>query len=153
MDWGWFSENAWAGWLGAGLLLATAELVSLDLVLLMLAVGAFAGAATSALGAGAALSTIVAAVVALAMLGLARPSLIRRLHRGPELASGVKALVGAPAVVLELVDAHSGQVKIGGEVWSARSFDPTLRLDVGSRVNVYEIDGATAVVYPEDPLG
>ncbi|MGH1565720.1 NfeD family protein [Mumia sp. DW29H23] len=146
----WLSDNGWAGWLGLGLLLAVAELMSLDLVLLMLAVGAFAGAGAAAFGAPFAVSALVASAVSLAMLLLARPSMIKRLHRGPDLATGTKALIGSSAVALTAVDAHQGQVKIGGETWSARSFDPAVTIEEGTRVSVFEIDGATAVVYPEE---
>ena len=147
--WNWLADNGWAGWLGAGLLLATAELLSLDLVLLMLAVGAFSGAVAAAVGAPFAVSALVATAVSLAMLLLARPSMVRHLHRGPELATGTKALIGTSAVALTPVDAATGQVKIGGETWSARSYDPAVVIEEGARVAVFEIDGATAVVYPE----
>ncbi|KAA1419944.1 NfeD family protein [Mumia zhuanghuii] len=146
---GWLSDNAWAGWVAAGLLLATAELMSLDLVLLMLAVGAFAGAGTAALGGSFAVSALVASVVSLLMLFLARPSMVKRLHRGPDLVSGTTALIGSSAVALTTVDANQGQVKLGGETWSARSYDPSVTIEAGAKVSVFEIDGATAVVYPE----
>ncbi|MFD1827783.1 MULTISPECIES: NfeD family protein [Mumia] len=148
--WEWLGDNAWAGWLGLGLLLATAELLSLDLVLLMLAVGAFAGAGTAALGASVAVSAVIAIAVSLAMLLLARPSMVKRLHTGPDLKTGTKALVGASGVALSTVDATQGQVKLGGETWSARAFDPGVTIEEGTRVAVFEIDGATAVVYPEE---
>jgi membrane protein implicated in regulation of membrane protease activity len=37
-------------------------------------------------------------------------------------------------------------VKIGGEVWSARSYDEDQVLEPGARVEVLKIDGATALV-------
>ncbi len=148
--WEWLGDNAWAAWLGLGLVLATAELVSLDLVLLMLAVGAFAGAGSAALGASIAVSAVVAIVVSLAMLFLARPSMVKKLHRGPELKTGTKALVGASGVALSEVDATQGQIKLGGETWTARSFDPSVTIGPGTKVAVFEIDGATAVVYPAE---
>ena len=61
--------------------------------------------------------------------------------------TGTAALEGAHAVVLERVDARGGRVKIGGEVWSARSFDEAQVLEPGARVEVMKIEGATALVY------
>lgn len=148
--WQWLSDNGWAGWIGLGLLLAIGEMLSLDLVMLMLAVGAFGGAIAAALGAPFAVSALVATVIALAMLLLARPSMLKRLHGGPEITTGTKALIGSSGLALTAIDAHQGQVKLGGETWSARSFDPHVTIDEGARVSVFEIDGATAVVYPED---
>ncbi|KHL11196.1 membrane protein implicated in regulation of membrane protease activity [Mumia flava] len=148
--WDWFAENAWAAWTALGLFLLVVEMLSLDLVFLMLAFGAFAGGVTSAVGGGLVLSVLVAVVVAFGMLWLARPSMLRRLHSGPDLRSGVAALVGQSAVVVEAIDRDHGQVKLDGEIWSARSFDPHRPIASGARVSVLEIDGATAVVFPED---
>jgi membrane protein implicated in regulation of membrane protease activity len=44
------------------------------------------------------------------------------------------------------VDGNGGQVKIGGEVWSARAYDEDRVIEPGTRVEVMEIDGATALV-------
>jgi membrane protein implicated in regulation of membrane protease activity len=62
------------------------------------------------------------------------------------LRSGTAALVGTRAVVLERVDADHGQVKIGGEVWTARPYDEDDVFEPGARVDVMKIDGATALV-------
>ena len=48
---------------------------------------------------------------------------------------------------------HSGRVRIGGEEWSARSYDETdetLVIPVGRTVDVMQIEGATALVYPRE---
>jgi membrane protein implicated in regulation of membrane protease activity len=50
-------------------------------------------------------------------------------------------------LVLERVDAHSGRVKLGGEIWTARSYDEEQVLEPGQSVDVIEIKGATALVY------
>ena len=54
--------------------------------------------------------------------------------------------MGTRALVLERVDGEGGQVKIGGEIWSARSYDEDEILEPGTRVDVMEIKGATALV-------
>ena len=60
--------------------------------------------------------------------------------------TGVAALVGTEAVVLEAVDGRDGRIKLAGEVWSARAYDGDSVFSVGQRVHVLEIDGATALV-------
>ena len=146
----WLSDNAWVGWAGAGVLLAIVEIVSLDLVLLMLAVGAFAGSATAAFGAALAPTIIVAVATSVAMLYFVRPSIVRRMHGGPELTTGAAALVGEHAVVLDRIGRTGGRIKLAGEVWTARSYDSSVELEPGTEVAVLEIDGATAVVFPQD---
>ncbi|MDO9379954.1 MAG: NfeD family protein [Nocardioidaceae bacterium] len=148
--WQWWGDNSWAAWATGGVLLAAAELVSLDLVLLMLASGAFAGAIGDGLGAPLAVNIGLAVVVAVSMLGLVRPPMMRKLHRGAHLEDGARALVGTDAVVTTAVSRDGGQVRMHGEIWTARSYDETAVLEPGTRVQVFEIDGATAVVYPHD---
>jgi membrane protein implicated in regulation of membrane protease activity len=63
-----------------------------------------------------------------------------------QLRSGTAALVGQRAVVLQRVDAQSGQIKLGGEVWTARPYDEDDVYEPGQRVDVMKIDGATALV-------
>jgi membrane protein implicated in regulation of membrane protease activity len=148
--WGWLGDHAWVGWASLGLLLAVAELLSLDLVLLMLAAGAFAGALAAALGADFLIALLVAIATASALLVLVRPSIVRRMRAGPELTTGYEALVGSSGVVLATVTEHGGEVKLAGEVWTARCFEPNTVIEPGTKVAVFAIDGATAVVYPND---
>ncbi len=62
--------------------------------------------------------------------------------------TGTAALVGRDAIVLERIANHDGVgcVKIGGEVWTARSYDDDEVIDPGEQVQVVEIRGATALV-------
>jgi membrane protein implicated in regulation of membrane protease activity len=140
------SDNQWVLWLALSVGLAAAELVSLDLILLMLAVGALGGAVVAAVQGPVILQVLVALAVSLGMLTFVRPNVVHRLHRGPELTTGHAALVGKQAIVLETVDARTGRIKLRGQIWSARSVDESV-IAPGSTVDVYEIDGATAVVY------
>ncbi|MEP6695782.1 MAG: NfeD family protein [Pseudonocardiales bacterium] len=137
---------AWLIWIIAAAVLAGGELLSLGLVLIMFAVGAAAAAGSAALGGGPLLQAIVFAVVSLGMLLGVRPVARRHMTAG-HTRTGVEALTGAQALVLEPVDRHTGRVKIGGEVWTARSYDETETFAVGEHVNVMEISGATALVW------
>lgn len=149
----WLQENAWALWLGAAMVLGVAELASLDLVLLMLAVGCLAGAGVAAAHLPFLVQALAAVVASVAMLALVRPSVVRRLHSGPALLHGAEALVGTEGFALTEVDARSGQVKLGGEVWTARPYDDSAVIPSGARVQVFEIRGATAYVHEVPELG
>jgi membrane protein implicated in regulation of membrane protease activity len=54
--------------------------------------------------------------------------------------------VGTRGVVLERVDGDGGQIKLAGEVWTARSYDEDEVIEAGARVEVLQIQGATALV-------
>jgi membrane protein implicated in regulation of membrane protease activity len=145
----WLGEHAWVAWLGFATFLGIAELVSLDLVLAMLAVGAGGGAVAAALGAGVGVQIIVAGVTAVAMLGFVRPSLVARLHQGPDLVLGTRKLIGQRATVTQRITGlNVGQVKLAGETWSASPYDENDTIEVGATVEVFEIRGATAFVHP-----
>ncbi|MBB5158155.1 NfeD family protein [Saccharopolyspora phatthalungensis] len=136
-------------WLIAGVLLVAAELLSGDFVLVMLGAAALGAAGTSALGAPLPVDAAVFAVLGLGLIFLARPALKRRMQLPGELKTNVDALVGKRAKVESTVDAHSGQVRIDGALWSARAFDETQVIEAGQTVTVMEIAGATAVVWAE----
>lgn len=145
----WLQEHAWQTWLGLAALLGVLEMFSLDLVLIMLAAGAGVGMVAALLGLPGFVQIILAAVASLAALTLARPSMVKRLHGGPELSLGHGKLVGQQGVVTEDISGlATGRVKLGGELWSATPYDETLSISAGETVEVLEIRGATAVVYP-----
>ncbi|MBB0246600.1 NfeD family protein [Streptomyces alkaliphilus] len=112
----------------------------------MLSVGAVAGAITAGVTDSLPLQVVVFAVVSTALIIVVRPIAKRSRAQLPGVSTGVDALLGQSAVVVERVDGNRGQVKLAGEVWSARSLDTGEVFEPGSRVSVVEIDGATAVV-------
>ena len=61
---------------------------------------------------------------------------------------GSDALVGRSALVTREVSASGGLVHLTGEDWSARSFDEDLVIPAGTRVDVFLIQGATALGHP-----
>jgi membrane protein implicated in regulation of membrane protease activity len=66
----------------------------------------------------------------------------------PSIRTGTAALVGKPAMVLERIanDEGVGVVRIDGEVWTARAYMDDEQYEAGTRVQVVEIRGATALV-------
>lgn len=112
----------------------------------MFAIGALAAALSSVLGAGGALQVVVFLAVSVALVGVVRGVALRHRDTRPELRTGVDALKGRQALVLERVDSRTGRIKLGGEIWSARSYDATQVFEAGEEVDVVEIQGATAVV-------
>ena len=143
----WFQDHMWETWTGLAILLGVAELFSLDLVLLMLALGAGVGVLTALIGLPVAVQILAALAASVAMLALVRPSMVKRLQSGPELTLGHDALVGRTGVAVTEITGDGGQVRIGGELWSARAYDDTTVIEPGARVDVFQIKGATALVH------
>jgi len=112
-----------------------------------IAVAAAVSAIAAALGLGWVLDLAVFVVGSGASLGVLRPIARRHIRVPLSMRTGSAALVGSSAVVTEQVDLNGGRVRIGGEVWSARAMDEDQVLEPGTRVQVAEIQGATALVY------
>lgn len=141
----------WYWWVLAAIALAGAEIVAGQLVLLMLAAGALMGAVASLAGLPLIWQVLVAVLISALMLVLVRPVALRHMKSAdPDLRTGVDAVKGAKGIVLETVDAHDGRVKVNGEIWSARSYDPYLTIAVGGTISVVTIEGATAIVLPAE---
>ena len=139
---------AWIAWSIAAVLLAVGEILTPGLFFLgPVALAAVAGAVASLAGAAFWLQLVVFVASSFASLGLLRPIARRHLSMPHAIRTGTAALVGAPAVVLQRVDSHGGRVRIGGEEWTARSYVPDQVLEPGMKVEVAEIQGATALVY------
>ncbi len=138
--------DAWVWWVIVAAGLAVVEILTLDLVFVMLAAGALGAAGVGGADGNVALQIAVAIVVALAGLVGLRPVALRHLKNTPELRTGTAALVGKEALVLEDVGPQGGRVKLNGEVWSARSYDGASVFAAGQSIAVLQIDGATALV-------
>ncbi|GAA14373.1 NfeD family protein [Gordonia alkanivorans] len=135
-------------WLAAAIVLVVAEMFGGELVLLMLAGGALAAAGVDFVWEPPLwVDGLVFAAVSMLLLVAVRPVAKRHMLNRPSVLMNTEALEGQPAVVTETVDGDDGRVKIGGDIWSARSVDPAQVLEPGTHVTVVEIDGATAVVW------
>jgi membrane protein implicated in regulation of membrane protease activity len=138
--------DAWVWWLVGAAALGIPLVVTAMPEFGMLAAGAVAGAVVAALGGGAVPQVVVFAVVSVALIAVVRPIANRHSTARPALRTGIDALKGRQAVVLERVDRRGGRIKLAGEVWSARPLDNDQSYDVGQEVDVVEIEGATAVI-------
>ena len=136
----------WVIWAIAAAALAGGEVLTLGFFLGLLALGAAVAAIAGAVGLSVELQVALFAVTSVASLAFIRPIALRHIKTPARLKSGTAALVGARAIVLERVDADRGQVKIGGEIWTARAYDEDDVFEPGARVDVMKIDGATALV-------
>ncbi|WP_322982403.1 NfeD family protein [Streptomyces sp. S584] len=142
----------WFVWLLAAAALGAAEFFTLTLVLGLLAGAALVAAVVAGVGVGLLGQIVALAAAAAAGLLLVRPVALRHMAQQPITREGSDALIGKQAEVVREVTGTHGLVRLAGEEWSARALDDSLVIPVGARVDVMEIDGATAVVYPRELL-
>lgn len=143
--------ESWIVWLIVAAVLGVAELVTITFAFGIIAVAAVVAAVVGAFHLDLGIQLAAFVVAAGAGLGFVRPVAIRHLKQPPALRTGTAALVGRSAIVLEEVNEHSGRVRIEGEEWSSRPYlDESLVIPVGAKVDVMQIKGATALVYPRE---
>ena len=142
--------ESWIVWLVLAAVLGVAEIMTTTLAFGLIAVGAVAAGVVGVAGGGLLFQLIAFGVASAAGLGVVRPIAVRHIKQPPLLRTGSAALVGRSAIVLEEVSEHSGRIRIGGEEWSSRAYDESLVIPVGTKVDVMQIDGATALVYPRE---
>lgn len=139
---------AWFVWLLAAAALGAAEFFTLTLVFGLLAGAALVAAVVAGVGIGLLGQLVAFAAAAAAGFVIIRPVALRHMTQQPITREGSDALIGKRAEVLQEVTATRGLIKLSGEVWSARALDENLVIPVGAQVDVMEIEGATAIVYP-----
>ena len=143
--------ESWIVWLIVAAVLGVAELVTITFAFGILAVAAVVAAVVGAFHIDLGIQLAAFVVAAGAGLGFVRPIAIRHIKQPPALRTGTAALVGRSAIVLEEVNEHAGRVRIEGEEWSSRPYlDESLVIPVGTKVDVMQIKGATALVYPRE---
>ncbi|GAB3958236.1 NfeD family protein [Actinoallomurus acanthiterrae] len=143
---------AWVVWLIVAAVLGIAEVTTLTFALGLMAVGALVAAVTASAGLPVLVQVLAFGATSAAGLAAVRPIAVRHIKQPPLLRSGTAALVGREALALTEVSRYSGRVRIGGEEWSARPYDPGVVIPEGAAVDVLAIEGVTALVHPqEDP--
>jgi membrane protein implicated in regulation of membrane protease activity len=140
--------NAWVIWLIAAVIFAVGEMLTTSFFLAPFAGGATIAALLALAGAGATIEWAAFLVVSILLLAALRP--IARDHQRTQakIRTGTAALVGQTATVVERIANAEGVgcVRLDGEIWTARAYDEDETYEPGTRVQVLEIRGATALV-------
>ncbi|MEV4246148.1 NfeD family protein [Streptosporangium canum] len=141
----------WVIWLILAVVLGIAEIFTLTTALGLLGGAALFAGLAAVIGLPVPLQLLVFTAALAAGVVVVRPIARRQLRQtSSKQRFGIQALVGKPAYVVREVTGRDGRVQIGGEEWSARAYDETLVIPAGAVVDVIEIEGATALVYPRE---
>ncbi|MHB0927499.1 MAG: NfeD family protein [Candidatus Nanopelagicales bacterium] len=132
-------------WIAGGGVLVALEMATTNLVLGSVGLAALGAGLVTWLGADPLWQALVFALLAIVTLGLLRPLALRNLRRrSPGLTTNVERLLRAEGYAVTEVTARVGQVKLKGEVWTARTRGADIAADTA--IIVVAIEGATAIV-------
>jgi membrane protein implicated in regulation of membrane protease activity len=142
--------GAWIIWLALAGVLVGAELLTLTLDFVLVAVAALVAALVALTGLAVPFQLLAFIVAAIGTLGVVRPIARSHVRMPPVRRFGIDALIGREATALSEISRSAGLVRIGGEDWTARPYDPDLVIAEGSAVDVLAIEGVTALVHPRE---
>jgi membrane protein implicated in regulation of membrane protease activity len=132
-------------WLLATGALFVVEMITANLLFASLALSAGAAMVTAWAGGDFLAQGLAFSISAGITIFLIRPIALREIaKRSPKTATNTDALIGVSAKTLMETTEESGQVRLKGEVWSARSQSGSI--PAGQSVTVLAIDGAEAIV-------
>lgn len=148
----WIFDNFWSFWLIMMLLLISVQVVTGEMTFLLMAAGALTAIVADVLGAPLYVQFIITAVISIASLLWLRSFDTKRKANdtGPSPWS-VNRYVGRVGEVTQEVTVSQGMVRIGNEIWSARTYDP-VPIPAESPVVIQQIEGAIVWVAPSARL-
>ena len=135
-----------AVWMMALVGLVIGEAITVGLTFIWFAVGALGALLVSALGASVWVQVAVFLGLSALALILVRPVAARLLKPGVS-PTNADRILGQTALVTQTIDniAQTGQVKLGGQVWTARSEDGGV-IPEQSKVRILRIEGVKVIV-------
>ena len=139
----------WVIWVVAAVVLVIVEATTTAFVAIYFGFAALVTAMAAVVGLPVALQLVVFGVVSVGSMVLTRPALRQAAGRTTGIRTGVDAMQGRVGVVVRpIAELDPGQVKIGGETWTARSFFDGESIPEGARIEVVRVEGVTALVVP-----
>lgn len=141
-------------WLLLASIFIVVEIITLGLTTIWFGGGAFVAAIAAACGASLPVQIILFMAVSLALLFLTRPIAVKHLDVNTQ-KTNAEALIGQNAVVLQEINnlAETGQAKINGMEWTARTKEDGITVPAGENVKVVEIQGVKLLVEKVEQQG
>ena len=136
-------------WLLAAAVFLVAEILTLGLTSIWFAGGAVVGALLAGLHFPFYIQIIGFAAVSAVLLLLTRPLATKYLN-SKTIRTNAESLIGSTCIVTEPIDnlKATGQVSIGGQIWTARTISDDILLDKDTKVRVESISGVKLIVSP-----
>ena len=135
-------------WIAFAVVMSVCEAYTSQLVSIWFVVGAVGAAITTIFTQDIFIQTIVFVVLTIVALVATRPLVKRFKNSHEKVSTNSDRLIGRIGVMLTDIDSleATGQVKVEGEVWTAKSLSQPLKKE--NRVKVLSIEGVKLIVEP-----
>ena len=139
-------------WFASIVLFFIIEGMTFSLVCIWFAGGSIAALVTSLLGFGAAVQFSAFVVVSAILLALVRP-MAKRYATSRKTRTNADRVIGNVGVVIKQIDPlkNEGQIRVLGQIWSAKPEDGSSVIAADSHVEVMAISGVKVVVREAAP--
>lgn len=140
------TENATVIWFVLLIVFGVTEAVTVQLVSVWFAIGSLGALIASFSGASISAQVTVFIIVSIICIVATRPT-VKKLHSKSIQSTNADRCIGQDAVVIEEIDNmnSTGQVKVNGNVWTARSENNEI-IPKESIVKIIKIEGVKLIV-------
>lgn len=137
----------WIFWLIAAGVFFIIEMATIGFLVFWLGIGALLAMLTSFITDSILIQVLVFVITSIILLIFTRPLVNKFIKVPKEIKTNAYSIIGKKAIVISKINniEGNGQVKIDGDVWSAKSFDDE-DIPENTEVEIVEIDGVKAVV-------
>lgn len=137
----------WQFWLILSGIFFVIEIATVGFLVFWFAIGALFAMVVSLFTSNIAIQTTVFVVSSTILLFFTRKFFNKVTKKENEIQTNAYSIIGKRGIVTKNIDPieGKGQIKVGTEVWSAKSVDDR-KIEVGIEVEILEIDGVKAVV-------
>jgi len=137
----------WQFWIILAGLFFVIEMATVGFLVFWFGVGSLIAMVISLFTSNLAIQTAVFVFSSTILLFFTRPFVNKFTKKDKEVQTNAYSIIGKKGIVIKTIDpiAGKGQVKIGTEVWSAKSSEDQ-KIEKGLEVEVLEIDGVKAIV-------
>ena len=137
-------------WIGFAVIMVVCEAFTSQLVSIWFVLGAVSAAVTTIFTPSIAIQSAVFLIVSLVALIVTKPLVKKLKEKRGVTSTNADRLVGRTGVVIsDIADTHTvGQVKVEGEIWSAKSEKAPLNKDI--KIKVLAIEGVKLIVEPTE---
>ena len=136
-------------WLVAAAVFVVIEIMTMGLTTIWFAGGALVGAVMAAVSLPLWSQIIAFAVISVILLILTRPWALKYVN-SITINTNLDILIGHTVLVTQYIDNLNakGQVKVRGQIWTARSISDEVKLHEGQKVSIESISGVKVIVKP-----
>ena len=137
----------WKFWLVISGICFAIEAVTIGFLVFWFGIGALLALAISFLTNNIFIQSTVFLISSTLLMFLTRPFVKKFSKQKDDVSTNAYSIIGKEALVVEDIDTINGkgQIKVGGEIWSAKSENNQI-IEKGKKVEIISIDGVKVIV-------